>query len=127
MKLRITHNSIRIRIRKSELKQLAQELLVEETVNLGQQVIFKFALGIDNTLSQINASLSDNYLRLLLPLETAQTWINSNEVSLEVNQVISDADTLHLLIEKDFPCIDRPEEDKSDTFWELVPETPDAC
>ena len=127
MKLRITHNSIRIRIRKSELKQLAQERLVEETVNLGHQIIFKFALGIDEVSSQIQASLSGNYLQLSLPLTVAQVWINSNEVGLEVNQTISETDTLHLLIEKDFPCLDRPEEDKSDTFWELVPETPDAC
>jgi len=34
---------------------------------------------------------------------------------------------LHLLVEKDFPCKDRPDEDKSDTFTGLVNGEPPAC
>jgi hypothetical protein len=34
---------------------------------------------------------------------------------------------LYILIEKDFPCKDRADEDKSDLFGELAEHVPDVC
>lgn len=128
MKLRTTHNSIRIRIRKSELALLAEKGKIEESINFGNQVVFRFGLFIDKQMNNVEANLKDNYLLLSIPQEMAATWISSNQVGIEATNPISDTETLHLLIEKDFPCLDREEEDKSDTFWELAPaETPDKC
>ena len=128
MKLRCTENSIRIRIRKSELDQLAQTKRVEEKVRFGSQVVLTFALSINETMQQVVATLLDNNLVVSLPKSAASEWINSNQVGIEVNKEITDNESLHILIEKDFPCLDRENEDKSDTFWELASEeTPDAC
>lgn len=128
MKLRCTENSIRIRIRKSELDQLAQTKQVEEKIHFGNQVVLTFALSIDETLQNVEANLLDNNLIVSLPNEEAIKWINSNQVGIEVNNELADNQSLHILIEKDFPCLDRENEDKSDTFWELASEeTPDAC
>ena len=127
MKLRMTHNSIRIRIRKSELDKLSKEGLVEETINLGNFVQFKFGLVINNRIERPLASLNNNYLNLSLPSNDANQWINTNQVGIEVNHSISENEQLHLLIEKDFPCLDRDNEDKSDTFWELASEKPEVC
>jgi hypothetical protein len=71
--------------------------------------------------------LENNDLVLTLPKKEALEWIITNKVGIESHINLSNDEQLHLLIEKDFPCLDRPEEDKSDTFWELAPETPDAC
>ena len=127
MKLRCTENSIRIRIRKSELDQLAQTKRVEEKVRFGSQVVLTFALSINETMQQVAATLLDNNLVVSLPKSAASEWINSNQVGIEVNKEITDNESLHILIEKDFPCLDRENEDKSDTFWELASDTPDAC
>ena len=127
MKLRCTENSIRIRIRKSELDQLAQTKRVEEKVRFGSQVVLTFALSINETMQQVVATLLDNNLVVSLPKSAASEWINSNQVGIEVNKEITDNESLHILIEKDFPCLDRENEDKSDTFWELASDTPDAC
>jgi len=120
MKLRCTENSIRIRIRKSELDQLAQTKRVEEKVRFGSQVVLTFALSINETMQQVAATLLDNNLVVSLPKSAASEWINSNQVGIEVNKEITDNESLHILIEKDFPCLDRENEDKSDTFWELA-------
>lgn len=127
MKLRCTTNSIRIRLRKSELQLLAKEKRVEEKIQFGEAVTLVFALSIQKKAAAVSATFNDNKLVVHLPDTIATKWINSNEVSIEVNSPISKENSLHILIEKDFPCLDRPEEDKSDTFWELAPESPDAC
>jgi len=127
MKLRCTTNSIRIRIRKSELTQLATEKRIEEKIQFGKGVSLTFALNISGLAKEVAAHFLNNKLIVKLPKEIATNWINSNEVGIEVNTPLEDGDSLHILIEKDFPCLDREEEDKSDTFWELAPESPDAC
>ena len=127
MKLRTTHNSIRIRIRKSELALLEQKQVVEESIRFPNGVLFKFILKIDTTVSELTASLVNNDLVLSMPQQSAKNWINTNEVGIESYINLSSEEQLHLLIEKDFPCLDRPNENKSDTFWELAPETVENC
>jgi len=53
--------------------------------------------------------------------------MTSDQVGIEYNIPLDGATYLHILIEKDFPCLDREQEDKSDTFWELAQEKPDTC
>ena len=127
MKLRSTFNSIRIRIRKSELTTLQEKHRIEESVRFPNGVIFKFALTINENADKLSATLENNDLILSIPKKEAIEWITTNEVGIETHINLADDEQLHLLIEKDFPCLDREEEDKSDTFWELAPETPDAC
>ena len=128
MKLRCTENSIRIRIRKSELHQLKATKHVEEKIQFGNQTTLTFALSINESIQRVDASFLHNNLVISLPQTEADQWINSNQVGIEVNNAISDEQSLHILIEKDFPCLDRENEDKSDTFWELASEeTPDTC
>ena len=117
MKLRTTHNSIRIRIRKSELAALGKEHYIEESISFPNGISFKFALPINENASQVSASLENNQLVLAIPLVIAQEWINTNQVSIETYTDLQNDEQLHLLIEKDFPCLDRENEDKSDTFF----------
>ncbi|NRB53307.1 MAG: hypothetical protein HRU41_36965 [Saprospiraceae bacterium] len=127
MKLRTTHNSIRIRIRKSEIEELKAEGQVVERIRFPLGTLLRFALEIDEQAEGVTASLADTFLRVSIPNKEANTWINSNQVGIEKRIPVPEGEELHLLIEKDFPCLDRPEEDKSDTFWELAPESPEAC
>ncbi len=127
MKLRCTKNSIRIRIRKSELDQFAKTSTIQESIAFGKQVTFRFELKKDAAQQQVTATFEDKLLCIALPTQTAEHWINTNEVGIEVNHPLDNGEYLHLLIEKDFPCTDREEEDKSDTFWELAGEKPDVC
>lgn len=127
MKLRTTHNSIRIRIRKSELVTLQEQRIVEESISFPNGIVFKFALSIDTILEDLTATLENNYLKLSIAEARAKTWITTNEVGIETNIDLENNEQLHLLIEKDFPCLDRENEDKSDTFWELASEKPEVC
>lgn len=127
MKLRSTHNSIRIRIRKSELLLLKQQTRVEEQVQFPNGILFKFVLSIDQKKENVDAALENHELLIALPEKEAKAWMNSNHVGIERQIALPDGEHLHLLIEKDFPCTDREEEDKSDTFWELATDKPEVC
>lgn len=127
MKLRCTHNSIRLRVRKSDLGRLKQAGTVSETVNFGQQTAFGFALKIDRQTNAITATYHQGTITVSLPQAQAEQWMTSNQVGLETTAELTNGEQLHLLVEKDFPCIDRDNEDKSDTFWELAQDEPEAC
>ncbi len=127
MKLRTTHNSIRIRIRKSEIEELSTKKQVIESIRFPLGILLRFALQIQEKEESVTAALEDNFLSVSIPKNEADAWINSNQVGIEKRISLPEGEELHLLIEKDFPCLDRPEEDKSDTFWELAPESPEAC
>jgi len=127
MKLRTTHNSIRIRIRKSELMQLQEKREVQESIQFPGGILFKFTLAVSDAIGYVDATLEDNNLKITIPISQAKDWITTNQVGIEDHIDLPDGAQLHVLIEKDFPCLDRPEEDKSDTFWELAPETPESC
>lgn len=129
MKLRCTTNSIRVRIRKSELNTLAEEGSIKEQVGFGHQVSFSFVLFIDHEAQEVHALLNQNTITIHLPTSLAQTWINSQQVSIQASQVLENEQYLDILVEKDFPCTDRENEDKNDTFWELAQDQnkPETC
>lgn len=126
MKLRCIHNSIRLRIRKSEIEQLSQGIAIREEVGFpGETPSLVFSLEMSSHLLKVSASFKNNLIQIVLPKDQAHHWINTDEVSIEEHLPLNDTEELHLLIEKDFPCTDRDSEDKSDFFGELANEVPD--
>lgn len=127
MKLRCTENSIRIRIRKSELEELNKTNRIAEEVHFGNRTVFTFMLCVTDNFKEVEAIYLSNNIVVSLPREEAQKWMATNQISIEAFNSLENGKSLHILIEKDFPCTDRAGEDKSDTFWELAPDAPDAC
>ena len=132
MKLRLTTNSIRIRVRKSELATLADELKIVDSVRFLSGDLFKFELAISNSKTEVTAEIVDKLLIVFLPELEANSWVKTEQVGIETYIVLNEAEKLHVLIEKDFPCKDRADEDKSDedksdTFAELVDDQRSAC
>ncbi len=125
MKLRCTKNSIRIRIRKSELEELSKKNIISESIDFGN-TIFSFSLSISD-VPKINAVFEERKINVFLPEVKAMAWIGSDQVGMEHFKPLDNSEELHILIEKDFPCKDREDEDKSDTFWELADGSDDAC
>ncbi len=129
MKLRTLTNSIRIRLRKSELISLQQEKVIEEKVSFPSGPVFSYALAISSSADQLQATYENHQMRISIPESIARQWMITNEVGINADIPLPNGEALSILIEKDFPCNDREDEDKSDTFWELVSEdtNPKAC
>lgn len=116
MKVRFTDDSIRMRVRKSDLKQLKAEGQTRTQIQLQPALAFVLTIGDTPTPT---AQMEGSTLTVTLPRTAAQQWINSEQVGIEHQQKQADGSRIHLLIEKDFPCAHRPQEDKADTFEEL--------
>jgi len=126
MKIRMATNSIRLRVRKSDLAELQKSNRVHDLVEFPTGVSFTFILQIENR-EDVVAAFNDNQIQVSLPKQKADHWMQSTDVAIEEHIALSDDKELHLLIEKDFPCLDREEENKEDTFWELSEEKPEVC
>ncbi len=116
MKLRIEGNSIRLRVKKSDLNRLHTEGVVHEMVSFIKGFNFHYELKTDEKASNIDAVFTHSTITISIPLSIATAWINSETVGLE-NTL---ENGLFILIEKDFPCKTRENEDKTDTFQELM-------
>ncbi|MCB0569172.1 MAG: hypothetical protein KDC66_05390 [Phaeodactylibacter sp.] len=118
MKIRCHANSIRLRVRKSDLEALNEGGAVREEVTFapGQSLIFELRLA---EVQALTASFRGNLATVSVPMQLGRQWIATDEVGLEAHQEAGTSTPLHLLIEKDFPCKHQPTEDKQDTFQEL--------
>lgn len=119
MKLRLRENSIRLRLLQTEVKQL------RETGNVSERIIFginptetlTYSLRVSEDAETIYAQIIDNHIEIFLPLNEAETWADTNEVGLYSTQKIGDLGELKITIEKDFVCVERPnDKDNKDAF-----------
>ncbi len=118
MKLRIRGETIRLRLKRGEVDQIAVGISVsEETHFPGSVLTYRLDVSDDNDIS---ASFDNGSLVINVPESKALDWASTDEVSLYAEQKISGTGSLSLLIEKDFRCIEpgyhRDGEDDDDTF-----------
>jgi len=120
MKLRFEKNSVRYRIKKSELHQLRKEGFVSDSVAFpGAELTYELRIA---DVATITPEIVNNTITIYIPSAIAHQWIDTDEVGIYSSTATEDK-TLEIIIEKDFPCKDRPGEDKSDTFTELAGKT----
>ena len=123
MKLRLEGNSIRLRVRKSDINALMKNEAITEALTFPNGDVFQYKLTTNNTALDIDAQLVSNVLTISLPRSIATDWMQTDAVGIE--KIVSNG--LFILIEKDFPCTDRPWENTRDTFFELVNEKEAIC
>ena len=118
MKLRIRGNSMRLRLKRGEVDQLAAGTsIVEETHFPGAVLTYRLDVS-DN--GRISATFDNGSLAISLPKSRVLVWASTDEVSLFAEQKLSGSESLSVLIEKDFKCLEpghhRDCEDDEDTF-----------
>jgi hypothetical protein len=115
MKIRIKGNSLRYRLSRSEVAQFAIKGYVHEETNFGGTTLhYRLKSTTDEKLS---ASFIDNYITLYLPASMIPEWINTDLTGFEHDMELEgSSETLHLLVEKDFTCLENVAEDQSDNY-----------
>ncbi|MBT8321636.1 MAG: hypothetical protein KJO90_08230 [Eudoraea sp.] len=115
MKIRIKGNSIRIRLTRSEVTLLCGEGLIRETTQFPSG-IFSYEVTLSDNYDALNASLEDSGIRFFLPKRLAENWPVNETVGFEEWVKLGDDTSLHLLLEKDFQCLEVRAEDESDQY-----------
>ena len=115
MKLRIKGNSIRLRLLKSEVDQFAAEGSLTDRTAFGANSL-RYSIRVSADAEKIFAEFQDNEIRVVIPDKLAREWVANGEVGFEADQSVGD-EILTILVEKDFACLDRPDDpDRHDAF-----------
>ncbi len=119
MKLRIRGNSIRLRLRQSEVRRLAVEGAIEETTNFGPSAEqrLEYAIRVAPDGRDVDATLVWGRLLVRIPHMVLHEWASTEQVGIEAVQRFRGAEELRILVEKDFECIEAPAgESQEDAF-----------
>ena len=114
MKLRIKGNSVRIRLSVTEVQLLSSGMQLQEITRFGDSQLVYAVQPVD--AENMHATFSNNKITLQVPSVYLQGWPSNSVVGFEELVNVGGGDTLHLLLEKDFKCLDVSEEDQSDFF-----------
>ncbi len=115
MKIRIKGPSVRLRLSKSEVGRIVHEgLVAEETPFLSG--ILKYALRKTATGTALTADISNGLITMYVPETLIEGWDINDLITISAQMPLTDGKTLHLLLEKDFQCIDTTTEDQSDNY-----------
>jgi hypothetical protein len=118
MKLRLQFNSIRLRLKRSEVDRFIRTGRVEERImsGIGDQESFHYLLEANDSVSAPKGSIAPNRVVVQVPIAAALKWALTNQIGIEGEQAVDSKTSLRILIEKDFACIDGTDEQNADTF-----------
>ena len=116
MKLRIRGNSIRLRVSKSELEQIAEHGHAEDRVQFAPNAVLRYRIETHGA-DTVAVRFSGSEVAVSLPQGVVRGWLAPDQVSIVGEQDVGGPETLKILVEKDFECLaPRSGEDDSDLF-----------
>lgn len=115
MKIRIKGNSVRYRLTKTDIDTLETKGIVREETHFPLSV-FSYVLRADKHAEHIEAFFADNTITISMPQAMTDEWVRTEQVGFDARLPLPNGDTLYLLLEKDFKCLDDTIEDQSDNY-----------
>lgn len=116
MKLRIRGNSLRLRLSKPEVEQVAARGWVEDSIRFAPDTALTYRLDVGDQ-PRPSAAFGSDRLTVVVPKSQIDRWLEPGEISIQGKQPLGAQATLSILVEKDFECLNpRPDEDSSDLF-----------
>ena len=115
MKLRIKGNSLRIRLTRTEVEKFANTGYLEEQTSFLENK-FIYALQSRNDINEMSALFDQNKISIFVPSKLLVDWPQNDVIGFNSNMPLTTTDSLYILIEKDFICLDETIEDQSDNY-----------
>jgi tRNA threonylcarbamoyladenosine modification (KEOPS) complex Pcc1 subunit len=118
MKLRITGNSLRLRLNRTDVATLINIGRLEETIHFTTDERSKLTYGLEHKQSSTRTTLRYQAPEVVITLATNDVtmWVESDQVGIYSKLDLGPHGILDLSIEKDFACLDGIEADNTDTF-----------
>jgi hypothetical protein len=116
MKLRIKGNSIRLRLLRSEVETFADDGSISDETSFGSSAL-RYTLAMSKDTESIVGKFESNEIVVFMPERVARDWAVNDSVGFEIEQPIGASESLTIIIEKDFVCVDRPNDpDREDAY-----------
>lgn len=117
MKLRFRENSMRLRVLQSEVKTLSEKGFISERITFSPTQKLIYRIEFSDAENDISARFEDEKIVVRISAEKGRNWIETDSVGLEKEQRIDDENSLKIVVEKDFVCVERPfDKDNADAF-----------
>jgi len=118
MKLRIKGDSLRLRVSRAELARLLAGERVDDTIHFGPTPEARLTYALESVSGGVCASVRHSATEIAIILSEGQlrSWGEAGRVGIYTTVDVGLAVRLELIIEKDFACLDRTDEDGEDTF-----------
>jgi Family of unknown function (DUF7009) len=118
MKLGIKGNSLRLRVSRSEVAKVLQGERVEETIYFAPEATARltYALEREPSVTMPTVRYTAAEVTVVIPADQALTWCLTDQVGIVENISLGSQGSLDVIVEKDFGCLDRSDEDNQDTF-----------
>jgi hypothetical protein len=118
MKLRIKGNSLRLRVSRSELAHFQAGGRIEETIRFADAPEAKLTYALESAVQSppVRVRYGFHDVTVVLSEDQARIWEDEGAVGVYSNLDIGSAGSLDVIVEKDFACLDRSDEESGDTF-----------
>jgi len=117
MKVRISGNSIRFRLKQSEVKQFQQAGEIKEVTAFGGETPDKLSFVLKKGGGGDYAiSYQSNTVILQVPTVICDEWTKTELVGFEETINTGKGEAITILVEKDFKCLDGSEVENEDAF-----------
>jgi hypothetical protein len=114
MKLRIKGNSLRLRLTQSEVEEFENNGQIMDSIDFGLR---KLTYGIKaHKGSIVHATYKKKAIIVKIPHQKIYDWVSTDQVGIEGHLLLEEGEYLSILIEKDFQCLHRENEDKTDLY-----------
>jgi hypothetical protein len=117
MKVRILGNSIRFRLRQKEVSQFQEKGNFKEIISFGpgntNQLSFVLKQG---SCTALDISFRSNTVTIEVPGSVCNKWTNTGLVGFEGTIDTAAGQTIKILVEKDFKCLDGSDAENEDAY-----------
>jgi hypothetical protein len=118
MKVRISGNSLRYRVSRSDLASLQAGRRIQTTIHFASHPDAKFTYTLERSSSvrPVDVRYRLGEVTVVLSSELADRWCSPDEVGIYDTFDIGNGKTLDLVLEKDLACLDGIDVQNVDTF-----------
>ncbi len=118
MKLRIKGDFMRLRVSRSELTKLQNGERIDDTIHFSAAPESHLTYGLQFTAQPVPILVKwePQRVTVLLSEEQMTSWVMEGEVGIYGTVDLGPNGSLDVLLEKDFACLDRSDEENVDTF-----------
>jgi hypothetical protein len=117
MKIRIADNSIRFRLRQPEVQSFQKNGLATTALPFGITPESKLTFQLER-INEVKIAMTYelNHVVVKVPVHLCNEWFNSDLVGIEAKVETGQDHFVHVLIEKDFACLDASVEENAGAY-----------
>jgi hypothetical protein len=115
MKLRLRHNSLRLRVGRSEVASFLESGIVEDSVDF-PSIPLVYILHSSDECKEIQASFMNGWVTVSVPKDQGRAWAEGDTVGMQTKYR-----GISILIEKDFACTHPSSEGEEDENSDVYP------